>query len=101
MEHTALRWGFLFNPPLPLANRVNLGLYSAVSKIEEIERIIQQLPPEDFTRKLSRWLEQRLQRLAGSLSRKKQAKGWPSAIMLLLNGYSPEDEGIYDDAAGR
>ena len=37
----ALRWGAFSNLPLPLANRVNLGLYSAVSKIEEIERIIQ------------------------------------------------------------
>ncbi len=87
---------------LPLANRVNLGLYSAVSKIEEIERIIQQLPPED-SEKLSRWLEQqKLQRLASVVYPEKAGEGM--AIRdhaAFLNGYSPEDEGIYDDAAGR
>jgi hypothetical protein len=70
-----------------------------MSRVEEIERIIEQLPAEDIE-KLSVWLEQR---------RRGRATGYPghsSAAMEIrdhkafLSGYSPEDEGIYDDATG-
>jgi hypothetical protein len=72
-----------------------------VSKVEEIERIIEQLPPEDFE-KLSAWVEQR--------RRDKRTETYPEpakATMTFrdhsafLSGYSPEDEGIYDDAGSR
>jgi hypothetical protein len=72
----------------------------SVSKVEEIERIIEQLPLEDFE-KLSAWVEQR--RRARMAIHPRSASG-TTAIRdhgAFLNGYSPEDEGIYDDASGR
>jgi hypothetical protein len=68
-----------------------------VSKIEEIERVIEQLPAEDFE-KLSAWMARR-----GGVSGP-QAKPAPLAFRdhsAFLNSYSPEDEGLYDDAQSR
>jgi hypothetical protein len=69
----------------------------AMSRVEEFERAIEELPNEDFER-LSNWMAQR------------SAKGGPAGGRAPLairdhsafsNSYSPEDEGLYDDAPGR
>lgn len=73
-----------------------------MSKVDEIERIIEQLPPEDFE-KLSAWMEQRRQGQG-------PAQTYPEHTVntlafrdhnAFLSSYAPEDEGIYDDAPGR
>ena len=68
-----------------------------MSRVEELERVIEQLPREDFE-KLSTWMAQRCaERGPGH----RQA---PTALRdhaAFLNSYTPEDEGLYDDAAGR
>ena len=59
-----------------------------MSTVEEIERVIQQLPPEDLE-KLASWIDQRRQRIVRDHS-------------AFLKSYAPSDEGLYDDAtAGR
>jgi len=68
-----------------------------VSKIEEIERVIERLPAEDFE-KLSAWMARRSGRSG------QQAKPAPLVFRdhnAFLNSYTPEDEGLYDDAEGR
>ena len=68
-----------------------------MSKIEEIERVIERLPAEDFE-KLSAWMARR-----GGASGQ-QAKPGPLVFRdhsAFLNSYTPEDEGLYDDAKGR
>ena len=68
-----------------------------MSKIEEIERVIERLPAEDFE-KLSAWMAQRGGRSG------QQAKPAPLVFRdhsAFLNSYTPEDEGLYDDAKGR
>ena len=57
-----------------------------MSKVEEIERVVEQLPPEDFAA-LAAWIDQR---------RGAQVLRDHSAF---LNSYSPQDEGLYDDVA--
>ena len=59
-----------------------------MSKIEEIERAVEQLAPEDFA-KLVAWIDQ-----------KRQNSGTRDHAVF-LNSYVPEDEGLYDDAAAR
>jgi len=72
-----------------------------VSKVEEIEQIIEQLPAEDFE-KLSLWVEQRRGRMASNVYPKPTSEAMiVRNHSAFLNGYSPEDEGIYDDATGR
>lgn len=56
-----------------------------MSKVEEIERAVEQLPPEDFA-ELVEWIAQRRAPLRDHGA--------------FLNGYAPEDEGLYDVAAG-
>jgi hypothetical protein len=62
-----------------------------MSKVDQLERMIEQLPPEDFE-KLSAWIEQK-------------RHGQPTENLAIrdhsafLNGYAPEDEGLYNDAA--
>ena len=68
-----------------------------MSKIEEIERVIERLTAEDFE-KLSAWIAQR-----GGVSGQ-QAKPAPLVFRdhsAFLNSYTPEDEGLYDDAQSR
>ena len=68
-----------------------------MTKLEEIQRIIDELPAKDFE-KLSAWMEQKL--CAGKGNYPKLA-AQVAAIRnhnAFLNGYSPLDEGIYDDA---
>lgn len=57
-----------------------------MSKVEEIEHLIEQLPPENFA-KLAEWVQKR-----ASVARNHSA---------FLSSYAPEDEGIYDDAVAR
>jgi hypothetical protein len=57
-----------------------------VSKVQEIEQLIEQLPAENFA-ELAQWMQQR------------------AAVIrdhgVFLNSYAPEDEGLYDDAVSR
>ena len=57
-----------------------------MSKVEKIERLIEQLPAENFA-ELAEWMQQRL-----------PATRDHSAF---LNSYAPEDEGLYDHAVAR
>jgi hypothetical protein len=68
-----------------------------VSKVEEIERVIDQLPAEDFE-KLSAWMEQKRRAGKGSYPKPAAQTAALRDHSAFLNGYSPEDEGIYDDA---
>jgi hypothetical protein len=62
-----------------------------MSKIEEIEQAVEQLPLTDFV-KLAAWMDHRRQRLEGASSAIRNHSAF-------LNSYSPQDEGLYDDAA--
>ena len=66
-----------------------------MSKVEEIERVIEQLPPEDFE-KLSAWMARRYR-----VNAQDQAPLAFRDHRAFLNSYSPEDDGLYDDAKGR
>jgi hypothetical protein len=71
-----------------------------MSKIEEIEQAVEQLPLKDFA-KLAVWVEQRrqqLQMIQPATDKSQTAVGDHSAF---LNSYAPQDEGLYDDAAAR
>ena len=59
-----------------------------MSKVEEIEHAVEQLPPEDFVQ-LAAWIDER---------RRAQPFRNHGAF---LNSYAPEDEGLYDDLAAR
>lgn len=68
-----------------------------MSKVEELVRVIEHLPTEDFE-KLSAWMAGR-HAAAGQ-----QRAGAPLALgdhAAFLNSYVPQDEGLYDDAKGR
>jgi hypothetical protein len=65
-----------------------------VSNIEELECSIERLPAEEFE-KLSAWMARR-----GGVSGQ-PAKSAPLVFRdhsAFLNSYTPEDEGLYDDA---
>jgi hypothetical protein len=69
-----------------------------MSKIEEIEQAVEQLPLTDFV-KLAAWVDERREKL--EISRLAAAKG-KSVVRdhsAFLNSYAPQDEGLYDDAA--
>ena len=69
-----------------------------MKKIEEIEQAVEQLPLSDFA-KLAAWVEQRrwqLEHLPSATDRSQAVVRDHSAF---LNSYSPQDEGLYDDAA--
>lgn len=59
-----------------------------MSKVQEIERAVEQLPPEDFS-ELAAWMD-----------RKRQIQGVRNHNAF-LNSYNSEDEGLYDDAVAR
>ena len=67
-----------------------------MSKIEEIEHAVEQLPLADFV-KLVRWVDQRRQQLEAVPSA--AANGCMTARdhSAFLNSYAPQDEGLYDD----
>jgi hypothetical protein len=57
-----------------------------MSKVQEIEQLIEQLPAENFA-ELAQWIQQR-----AAATRNHGA---------FLNSYASEDEGLYDDAVAR
>jgi hypothetical protein len=57
-----------------------------VSKVQEIEQMIEQLPPENFA-ELTEWIHRRASAIRGHGA--------------FLNSYAPADEGLYDDALAR
>jgi hypothetical protein len=59
-----------------------------MSKVQEIEQAVEQLPPEDFS-ELAAWID-----------RKREIQK-PRNHSAFLNSYAPEDEGLYDDAIAR
>ena len=59
-----------------------------MSTVQEIEKAVEQLPPEDFF-KLAAWIDRK---------RAMQSTRDHSAF---LNSYAPGDEGLYDDAVAR
>jgi hypothetical protein len=59
-----------------------------MSKVQEIENAVEQLPPEDFS-ELAAWIDRK---------REIQISRDHSAF---LNSYAPGDEGLYDDAIAR
>jgi hypothetical protein len=68
-----------------------------MSRIEEIEQAVEKLPLTDFV-KLAAWVDQRRQQLeplSFSMDKRQQTVRDHSAF---LNSYSPQDEGLYDDA---
>jgi hypothetical protein len=76
------------------------GYFSAMSKIEEIEQAVEQLPLTDFV-KLAGWVDQRRQRLEIFPSVTDKSQGAARDHSAFLNSYAPQDEGLYDDAAAR
>jgi hypothetical protein len=57
-----------------------------MSKVEEIEQLIEQLPAENIA-ELAAWMQQRATAIHDHSA--------------FLNSYAPEDEGLYDDAVAR
>ena len=68
-----------------------------MSKVEELERVIEQLPTEDFE-KLSVWMALRRKQAETDSVQERPAYRDHRAF---LNSYAPEDERLYDDAEGR
>ena len=62
-----------------------------MSKVEEIERVIAQLPAEDFE-KLAEWVNRWREQTQPQALRDHSA---------FLNSHGPEEEGLYDDATAR
>jgi hypothetical protein len=71
-----------------------------MSKIEEIEQAVEQLPLPDLV-KLAVWVEQRRQELAISSPVIDKSQTVVCGHSAFLNSYAPQDEGLYDDAATR
>ena len=71
-----------------------------MSKIEEIEHAVEQLPLNDFV-ELAGWVEQRRQQLEIVSSSTGKSQGAVRDHSAFLNSYAPQDEGLYDDAAAR
>jgi predicted nucleotidyltransferase len=59
-----------------------------MSRVQEIENAVEQLPPEDFS-ELAAWID-----------RKREIHNTRDHGAF-LNSYAPGDEGLYDDAATR
>ena len=69
-----------------------------MNTVEEIEQVIAQLAPEEFGR-LSSWIAER-----NALTQPDPSStptGPRRDHSAFLNSYTPEDEGLYDNAAGR
>jgi hypothetical protein len=71
-----------------------------MSKIEEIEQAVEQLPVTDFV-KLAAWVDQRRRRLEISPPATDKSRAVLRDHNAFLNSYAPQDEGLYDDAATR
>lgn len=71
-----------------------------MSKIEEIEKAVEQLPLNDFV-KLAVWVDQRRQQLQMTQPATDKSQAVTRDHSAFLNSYAPQDEGLYDDAAAR
>jgi len=71
-----------------------------MSKIEEIEQAVEQLPLKDFA-KLAIWVDQRCRQLDIFPSAGDKSHAVVRDHSAFLNSYAPQDEGLYDDAAAR
>jgi len=71
-----------------------------MSKIEEIEQAVEQLPLNDFVR-LAVWVDRRRQQLEISPLATDNSQAAVRDHSAFLNSYAPQDEGLYDDAAAR
>jgi hypothetical protein len=71
-----------------------------MSKIEEIEQAVEQLPLKEFV-ELAVWVDQRRQRLEIAPLATDKSQAVVRDHNAFLNSYAPQDEGIYDDAAAR
>jgi len=71
-----------------------------MSKIEEIEQAVEQLPLQEFV-KLAGWVDRRRQMLEITLADEVRGEAVLRNHSAFLNGYVAQDEGLYDDAAGR
>jgi len=71
-----------------------------MSKIEEIEQAVEQLPLTDFV-KLAIWVDERCRQLDVFPSSTGQSRVVVRDHGAFLNSYAPQDEGLYDDAAAR
>ena len=69
-----------------------------MSKIEEIERAVEELPLTDFV-KLAAWVDQRRRQLEILPPATDTSHAVVRNHSAFLNSYSPQDEGLYDDAA--
>lgn len=72
-------------------------IYFVMSKIEEIEQAVEKLPLADFV-KLAVWVDQRRQQLEISRTPTERSPVSIRDHSAFLNSYSPQDEGLYDDA---
>jgi hypothetical protein len=71
-----------------------------VSKIEEIEQAVAQLPLKDFV-ELAVWVNQRRQQLEITKAPAHKRQIGLRDHTPFLNSYAPQDEGLYDDAAAQ
>jgi hypothetical protein len=71
-----------------------------MSKIEEIEQAVEQLPLGDFV-KLAVWVDRRRQQLEKLQPLGHKSQGGLRDHGAFLNSYAPQDEGLYGDAAAR
>ena len=79
---------------------VERGYFSSMSKIEEIEQALEQLPPSDFA-KLALWVDRRRRQLEVIEPARDKGQGAARDHSAFLNSYVPQDEGLYDDAPTR
>ena len=71
-----------------------------MSKIEEIEQAVEQLPLRDFA-KLAVWIDQRRQQLQMIQPTSEKSPTVMRDHSAFLSSYVPQDEGLYDDVAAR
>jgi hypothetical protein len=64
-----------------------------MSKLEEIERAVEQLPLDQFAQ-FAMWLDRRRSELATTAPTLRDHTAF-------LNSYAAQDEGLYDDVASR
>jgi hypothetical protein len=76
------------------------GYFSAMSKIEEIENAVEQLPLKEFV-ELAVWVDRRRQELKVFPPTADKCQTVVRDHSAFLNSYAPQDEGLYDDASAR
>jgi hypothetical protein len=71
-----------------------------MSRIEEIEHAVEQLPLKDFV-ELAVWVGRRREQLEVFQPVSDNGQTVVRDHSAFLNSYSPQDEGLYDDASVR